>query len=59
LLKKSEVIMRTVLFKMRSSKIRMWWHILVVPALRSLRQVDQELEASLGYIASSRPAWAI
>jgi hypothetical protein len=28
-----------------------------IPALRRLRQEDHWLEASLGFIVSSRPAW--
>jgi hypothetical protein len=31
--------------------------MLVIPAVRRLRQEDKELEVSLGYIVSSRPAW--
>jgi hypothetical protein len=30
----------------------------VMPALTRLEQVDGEFEISLGYIMSSRPAWA-
>jgi hypothetical protein len=26
-----------------------WWYTLVIPALRRLRQDDEEFEASLGY----------
>jgi hypothetical protein len=36
-----------------------WWHTSVIPALRRWRQEDCEFEASLGYIANSRPVWAI
>lgn len=35
------------------------WCTPVIPAFGSLRQKDQELEASLGYLVSSRPAWDI
>jgi hypothetical protein len=30
----------------------------VIPALKRLRQENLELKGSLGYIVSSRPAWA-
>jgi hypothetical protein len=30
----------------------------IIPKLRRLRQEEQEFEASLGYIAISRPGWA-
>jgi hypothetical protein len=30
----------------------------IIPALRRLRQEDGEFKASLGYIVSSRAAWA-
>jgi hypothetical protein len=33
-------------------------HLPIIPALRGLKQEDQEFEASLGYIVSSKPAWA-
>lgn len=35
-----------------------WWTS-VTPAFGRLKQKDWELEASLGYLVSSRPAWAI
>lgn len=35
-----------------------WWHIPVIPVLGSLRQEVGCFDASLGYIVSSRPAWA-
>jgi hypothetical protein len=33
-----------------------WWHTAVITELRRLRQEDQELQASLGYIVSLKPA---
>jgi hypothetical protein len=33
--------------------------MLVILALRRLRQKDLEFEARLGYIVSSRPAWTV
>jgi hypothetical protein len=35
----------------------LWWCILLIQVLRSLRQEDSEFEASLGYIWSSKPAF--
>jgi hypothetical protein len=35
-----------------------WWCTTIILALERLRQEDGKFEASLGYIASSRQAWA-
>jgi hypothetical protein len=35
------------------------WHLLIVPSLGRLRHRTAELEASLGYTVSSRPAWLL
>ena len=36
----------------------MWWCTHVIPALGGLRQKDGEFEVNLGYVVSSRLAWA-
>lgn len=37
----------------------MRWHMLVFPALRSLRQMDNKFKTSLGYTDSFRLAWVM
>jgi hypothetical protein len=37
---------------------QVWWVTLVIPVLQKLRQEGSEFEDTLGYIASSRSAWA-
>lgn len=42
-------------FKYHRAGSRMWWHMLVIPALRRLRQEDhRECKAGLGYMAGTR-----
>lgn len=47
-------------FCMQLKRRESWvcWHRPGTPALRKLRQEDQELEASLSYTVSLRLAWA-
>jgi hypothetical protein len=35
---------------MKSSDGEMWWHTLIIPALRRQRQEDHKFKVSLGYI---------
>jgi hypothetical protein len=35
-----------------------WWCMAVTTALRRLRQEDHKFKVNLGYLASSKPAWA-
>ena len=43
----------------KKSQVRVWWHMPLIPALWSQRQVDlKEFEASLVYTVSSKPARA-
>ena len=37
----------------KNVKAKEWWHMLLIPALRSQRQVDLSFEASLVYTAST------
>ena len=40
----------------KGARSQAWWHISIIPALRTMRQKNHcEFKASLGYIASSRP----
>jgi hypothetical protein len=35
---------------------QVWWHTLIIPPLRRLRQQDCEFEARLGYVGNSGSA---
>jgi uncharacterized phage-associated protein len=44
--------------EIKTSSFLAWRHRPIIPALWRLRKEDHEFEVSLGYIASSRSAWA-
>jgi hypothetical protein len=39
--------LRLLIYK--EKRLQVWWHMIVIPTLRRLRQEDFKLEANLGY----------